>query len=267
MSAVIKLSAPESRAFWEIPVLFEDDHLLALNKPAGMPVSPSPESPDQPDLISMLHGGIEVGKPWAVQRGLTYLMVSHRLDTEISGVLLFAKSKTTLMALSDLFGTEAPVQTYLALARGEPSTEQFTVDAKLASHPVNPELVRVDFEGGKKSKTDFSVLEKFPRGGCVSLRCRPLTQRRHQIRVHLRHAGFPLVGDALYGGKPLWLSRLKSDYRLKEGREERPLLARVALHLESLEMSHPVTSAPLAVSAPWPKDLQVAVKYLRQFGV
>src|SRR6185369_2917649 len=88
----------------------------------------------------------------------------------------------------------------------------------------------------------------------------------HQIRVHAAYAHTKLVGDTLYGGKSLWLSRLKQDYRLKPGREERPLLSRVALHAEELSLPHPVTGQTVTITAPWPKDLKVAVKYLRQFS-
>jgi len=98
------------------------------------------------------------------------------------------------------------------------------------------------------------------------VRCEPLTGRTHQIRIHLRHAGVPIVADELYGGKPLWLSRLKPGYRLKPGREERPLMARVALHAEKLELKHPATGESVSITAPWPKDLTVAVKYLRQYA-
>jgi 23S rRNA-/tRNA-specific pseudouridylate synthase len=124
--------------------------------------------------------------------------------------------------------------------------------------------MRVDPKNGKKSRTKFSVMEKFSRWTLV--RCEPFTGRTHQIRIHLRHAGVPIVGDELYGGKPLWLSRLKPNYRLKPGREERPLLARVALHAELLELKHPVTGELVSITAAWPKDFTVAVKYLRQFA-
>ena len=104
----------------------------------------------------------------------------------------------------------------------------------------------------------------FPAG--LLLRCQPLIERTHQIRVHLRHAGFPVVGDELYGGKTLWLSRLKRNFRLKPGHEERPLISRAALHAEELTLPHPVTGETLTITAPWPKDLRVALKYLRQFA-
>jgi len=138
------------------------------------------------------------------------------------------------------------------------------VDAPLAPHPAKIGLMRVDPKNGKKSRTQFAVLEKF--SGYALLRCEPLTSRTHQIRAHLRHAGLPIVGDGLYGGKKLWLSHLKREYRLRPGREERPLISRAALHAEELTLPHPVTGKTTIITAPWPKDLKVAVKYLRQFA-
>jgi len=99
------------------------------------------------------------------------------------------------------------------------------------------------------------------------LRCRPVTNRTHQIRAHLRHVGLAIVGDELYGGKPLWLSRLKPNYRLKEGRTERALISRVALHAEQLTLPHHLTGELMTIECPWPKDLKVAVKYLRQYAL
>ncbi len=267
MSAAIKLSSPATSGFWEIPVLHEDGHLLALDKPAGLLVSPDRLDPEQPSLMKLLHAAIAAAKPWAQERGLTYLMNAHRLDRETSGVILLAKNKLALIALANLFGSEKPVKQYTALVSGGPAEKQFTVDAKLAPHPVTPGLMHVDSRNGKKSKTQFEVLETFPRSGHALLKCEPLIERAHQIRVHLRYAGFPVVGDGLYGGKPLWLSRLKPNYRLKPGHEERPLLSRAALHAGQLTLPHPVTGETVTITAPWPKDLKVAVKYLRQFAI
>lgn len=265
MNTVIKLSWPMRRGFWEIPVLFEDEHLLALDKPAGLLTSPDRYDPQRPNLMKLLHAGIADGKPWARERNLTYLSNAHRPDFETSGVILLAKSKPVLVALADLFSSEKPVKRYVALVHGTPTKEKFDVDAKLAPHPVKTGLMRVDPKGGKKSKTQFAVIEKFPR--YTLLACEPLIGRTHQIRVHLSHAGLPIVDDLLYGGKPLLLSRLKRDYRLKPGRTERPLISTVALHAERLTLPHPVTGEVLTITAPWPKDLIVAVKYLRQFSV
>ncbi|HTV61786.1 MAG TPA: RluA family pseudouridine synthase [Verrucomicrobiae bacterium] len=265
MSA-IKLSSPATREFWEIPVLFEDDYLLALDKPAGLLTSPDRYDPLRPNLMKLLHVGIAAAKPWARERHLEYLSNAHRLDFQTSGVILLAKNKPALIALANLFGTDKPAKKYLALVQGEVPSQKFEVDAKLAPHPVKPGLVRVDPKNGKKSKTNFEVLENFPRFGYALLKCEPLTGRTHQIRVHALHAGLKIVGDELYGGKPLWLSRLKRDYRLKPGREERPLLSRVALHAGELQLPHPVTGELVTITAPMPKDLRVALKYLRQFS-
>jgi RluA family pseudouridine synthase len=269
LNAVIKLSSPATSEFWEIPVLHEDEHLLALDKPAGLLASPdrtdgSRPDPEPPELMKLLHAGIAAGKPWAVARGLTYLNHAHWLDGETSGVLLLAKSKPVLVALADLFSAEKPVRKFVALVHGSPKDERFEVNAKLGAHPLKPGMMRVDPQNGKKAKTIFEVLERF--ADTTLLRCQPVTDRTHQIRVHLQNSGLRIAGDALYGGAPLLLSRLKREYRLKPGRVERPLIARVALHAEQLEFPHPIIGETLAIASPLPKDLRVALKYLRLYA-
>jgi 23S rRNA pseudouridine1911/1915/1917 synthase len=264
VSATVKLSSPATKEFWEIPVLFEDGDLLALDKPSGLLTSPDRYDAERPNLMNLLHAGIEQQKPWAKERNLTYLANAHRLDFETSGIILMAKNKPALITLANLFGSEQPVNTYLALAWGIPPEKNFEVDAKLSPHPVKIGEMRVDPKSGKKSKTEFEVLEQYS-DWCL-VRCTPRTSRTHQIRIHLKHAGFPIVGDQLYGGKQLWLSRLKRDYRLKPGREERPLMARACLHAEELTLPHPVTNELVTIKSEWPKDIRVALKYLRQYG-
>jgi RluA family pseudouridine synthase len=260
----IKLSSPATREFWEIPVVYEDEHLLALDKPSGLLSSPDRYDPERPNLMKLLHEGIAANKPWARERGLSYLMNTHRLDFETSGVILLVRSKPVLVEVANMFGSEKPGQRYAALVQGAPAEDAFDVDAALEPHPFKMGLMRVNPKHGKRSRTHFEVKERF--GGWALLQCQPLTSRTHQIRAHLRHAGLPLVGDRLYGGKPMWLSRLKSDFRLKPGKEERPLIARVALHAEELSLPHPVTGASLKISAPWPKDMVVTIKYLRKYA-
>jgi RluA family pseudouridine synthase len=261
---VIKVSSLSTREFWEVPVLFEDEHLLGLNKPARLLTSPDRYDPERPNLMKLLHRGITEGKRWAAERGLSYLMNAHRLDFETSGVILLAKSKPVLVALADLFGSEKPQKNYLALVHGTPSQTAFEVNAKLAPHPTRPGLMRVDDKRGKGARTLFRLRQAF-RDFSV-LECQPLTGRTHQIRVHLRHAGLTIAGDRLYGGKPLLLSHLKRVYRLKPGQTERPLISSAALHAESLGFAHPVTQAEVRIAAPMPKDLAVALKYLDRFG-
>jgi RluA family pseudouridine synthase len=262
MSGTIKLSSPATQEFWEIPVLFEDEHLLAIAKPKGLLSSPDRYDPNRPNLMRLLHEGIRLGKPWAVQRHLDYLMNAHRLDFETSGVFLLAKTKPVLVQLANLFSSAKPEKKYLAIVHGSPASDRFEIDAPLAPHPAKIGLMRVERKGGKKSKTVFEVQERFESYSLVV--CRPLTGRTHQIRAHLRHARHPIVGDKLYGGAPLLLSRLKRDYRLKNGAVERPLVAETALHAEELVLPHPVTGEQIRITAPWPKEFSVAVKYLRK---
>jgi RluA family pseudouridine synthase len=264
MNRSIKLSSPATREFREIPILFEDECLLALDKPSHLLTSPDRFDPERPNLMNLLHRGIERGAAWARERRLTYLANVHRLDFETSGVILLAKDKPTLVALANQFGTEKPSKTYLALAHGAPTGDAFEVNAKLAPHPAKIGQVRVDAKHGKKSRTQFDVLERF--SGYTLLKCRPLIDRTHQIRVHLRHAGLPIAGDSLYGGRPLLLSSLKREYRLKGDKTERPLMNRVALHAEQLSIVHPATGGTVTITAPWPKDLRVTVKYLRRYA-
>ena len=244
--------------------MFEDEHLLALNKPPLLLSSPDRYDPDRPNLMKLLHRSISQGTAWARERNVNYLMNAHRLDFETSGVVLLAKSKPVLVTLANLFGSEKPLKTYVALVHGAPDEDSFRVDAKLAPHPARPEYIRVDEKRGKRSRTEFSVRERFWKH--TLMECRPLTGRTHQIRVHLRHLRLPIVGDAHYGGKPLLLSKLKPGYRLKPGQEERPLIATTALHAEKLALPHPVTGKTVEITAPWPKDLMVAVKYLRRYS-
>jgi RluA family pseudouridine synthase len=264
VSQFLKLSSPATSEFWEIPILYEDERLLALDKPPGLPVSPDRRSPDRADLMGLLHRDLARGASWAKERRLAYLMNSHRLDSSMSGVLVLAKDKPTLVELAGQFGSEKPVKIFVALVRGGLPQANCHCDAPLAPHPVRPGYTRVDPKNGKRARTEFSARENF--AGYVLLECRPLTERADQIRVHLKHLRFPLVGDDLYGGPPLMLSSLKPGYRLKPGRTEKPLISRLALHAEQLVIRRPDDGGSIVIQAPWPKDLTVAIKYLRRFA-
>jgi len=213
--------------------------------------------------MELLHAGIAAGKPWARERNLAYLANAHRLDFELSGALLLAKTKPALVALANQFGSDQAARKYLVLVQGTPPDGHFVVAEKIGVNPLNG-FMRIDPRHGKKSKTEFDVVERFSHWSLV--RCVPRIERPHQIVLHLSHAGFPVVGDEAHRGKKLWLSRLKRDFRLKPGREERPLISGPALHLEELNVTQPVTQENLSIKSGWPKVLRVAVKYLRQYG-
>lgn len=263
MTSVIKLSSPANQEFWEVPIVHEDAHLLALDKPTRLLTSPDRDDCERPSLMNLLHADIARGAKWATSRNITYLANTHRLDFETSGALLLAKDKPALISLADQFGIENSSKVYLALVRGSPRESQLKVAAKLGPHAFQPGEVCVDPRTGKKAVTLLEVLERFR--GYTLLKCMPHTNRPHQIRVHLQNSGLPIVGDTLYGGSQLLLSSLKRDYRLRAGRLERPLLDRVTLHASELHFTHPVTSQPVDIAVPWPNDLVVALKYLRKF--
>lgn len=261
----LKLSSPATSEYWEIPVPFEDDYLLAVDKPAGLLTSPDRYDPDRPNLMRLLHSHITRGVPWAATRHLGYLSNAHRLDRPTSGILLLAKTKPVLVQLASLFGSEKPVKTYLALVQGTPKEAEFTIDAPLAPHPTRPGVMTVHPRFGKRSRTEFRIRQRYL--GCTLLECRPLTGRTHQIRVHAQWAKCPLVGDATYGGRPLLLSEFKRNYRLRGDATERPLIDRAALHAARLQLNHPVTGEPLDIECPLPKDLRVALKYLDKYAL
>jgi RluA family pseudouridine synthase len=264
VTSAIKLSSPATGEFWEIPVVHEDAHLLALDKPAGLLTSPDPDAPQQPSLMKLLHADIARGAKWVAERNLTYLANLHWLDGSTSGVFLLAKDKPVFLSLADQFGIENPGRVCLALVHGSPREDRLKVAAKLGRDPARPGLMRVDPREGKPALTQFEVIERFR--SYTLLKCLPHTDRTHQIHVHLQNSGLPIVADGAYGGRPLLLSAIKPSYRLKLGRIENPLLGRSALHNAELRLAHPVTGKLVEILAPWPHDLAVAVKYLRKFA-
>lgn len=264
MTPAIKLSSRSTKEFWEIPVLFEDADILALNKPAALLTAPNPADPEKPSLLALLHAAIADRKPAAAERGLEYLMNIGRLDFEVTGVVLLAKNKAVYRTLSDYFGADQARRIYLALIQGTPAAQSFEVNAKLSPDLTRPELTRVDPQGGKRALTRFELVEKWNSYSLV--RAEAVTDRLHQIRVHLKHVRLPVVGDSTYGGRPLLLSRLKPNYRLKAGRTERALISSAAVHAESLAFVHPANKEPITITAPLPKELDVALRYLRRYS-
>ncbi len=264
LKPIIKLSAPEFNEFWEIPILYEDDYIMAINKPASFLTSPDRYDPKRPNLMRLLQEGIQQGKPWAVQRKLTYLMNPHRLDFETTGILLLAKTKEVLVSMTDLFVADKISKKYIALAHNRPDKDEFEVNVLMAPNPRRPEIMRVVRKKGKQSITRFRVIEKFI--GYTLFECLPVTGRTHQIRLHLKYVGCPVVGDELYGGAPLMLSSLKKGYKIQNGKIEQPLISTVALHSKQVDFVHPVTKENVSISAPEPKPLLVALKYLRQYS-
>ncbi|HWA86824.1 MAG TPA: RluA family pseudouridine synthase [Opitutus sp.] len=253
------------------PVIYEDEALMAFDKPSGLLVAPDRWDKARENLMTLVHARL----------GRNVANV-HRLDADTSGLLLCAKTKPALDFLSGQFQAKTVEKKYVAFAvvlpperamkvmapvrdpsGGLPAT--FTVDLALGPDERQPGRMRVfKRRGGKDSATEFRVLEGF--GRFAFLECRPVTGRTHQIRVHLAAAGAPILNDVFYGDPEmrLLLSDLKRRYK---GRgDEKPLIGRLALHASELTLKHPATREPLTLRAPLPNEFEVALKYLRKFG-
>ncbi len=247
--------SPPRRAAASLPplpqVVFEDDDLIAFDKPSGLLAVPDRWDAALVNLMQLVHDRLD--PQWANV---------HRLDRETSGVMLLAKHSSALRHVSEQFEFQQVRKTYLALVQPSPADEHGTIDAPLVDDERKPGRMRVAAHG-KPSQTDYGVLERLrPAFGWVELH--PRTGRTHQLRVHLALLGCPIVADALYGsGTSVLLSDLKRNYK-PTGDQERPLLDRLALHAASLTLTHPTSGKPLTISAPLPKDLQVLLKQLRK---
>jgi RluA family pseudouridine synthase len=235
------------------PILYQDEALIAFDKPSGLLTAPDRWDKNLPCLTGLAH---ELLSP-EVQN-------AHRLDRDASGVLLFARTADALRSLREQFDAQLVRKAYVALVNPGPREPKGEIVAPLAPDLRRPGRMRASVDG-KESRTSYEVLEAF-RGGWSLLRAEPHTGRTHQIRVHLAHNGSPIVGDVLYGdGQPLLLSQIKRGY--KPGRHpEHPLMGRLALHARTLTLRHPLSGADITFESPLPEDFEIALKYLRRFG-
>lgn len=239
------------------PVIYEDDHLIAFDKPSGLLVAPDRWDKSRVNLMGLVHDRMGPG-----------VANVHRIDADTSGLVLCAKTKPALDFLSGQFQAKTVTKVYEALTAGLPALDRYTVDFVLKEDEARPGRMCVVKKHGKASVTEFAVRERFPQPtgpGFALLECRPLTGRTHQIRVHLAASGTPILNDPFYGNDTvLLLSDLKHHYKGRAS--ERPLIARLALHAGALTFLHPATREPLTLTAPRPNDFEVALKYLRKFA-
>ena len=222
-----------------LPVVYQDGHVIVVNKPAGLTVHPGPGHPDRTlvnALLAMVPGLPGVG---GVQRP----GIVHRLDRETSGLVVVAKTDVAHACLTGQMKARAVYKAYLALASGAVAGERGEVDAPVGRHPRHRQRMAV-VPAGRPALTRFRVVSRF--SGCTLVEAYPVTGRTHQIRVHLAHLGHPLVGDRVYG-------------------KASDLVGRQFLHAARLGFLMPPEEKEWRVfEAPLPGDLRDALERLRQ---
>jgi len=211
-------------------ILHQDDAVLVVDKPAGVPVLPDGWDQDAPYLLKLL------------EEHFSRLWVVHRLDKGTSGVLVLARTAQAHQALNMQFERREAQKVYHAICIGAPVWDEHTARHKLRANVGHRHRTVVDHSRGKPSETHFKVLQRYQ--GYGLLESRPATGRTHQIRVHAYALGHPLLGDVLYSAP------------------ETALIARPALHAFSLSIIHPSTNERLSFSAPYPADFTAALAHL-----
>lgn len=236
----------------QLEILLETDDLVAVNKPAGMLSIPDREQSEPSLKDHLLH-----------RYGSIYTV--HRLDKETSGVIVFAKNETSHRFLSLQFEARTTEKFYNGLVLGKVYEEEGVLDEPIGEHPSKKGMMTV-VRKGKPSVTAFRCLQAFSLYSWMEFKI--LTGRTHQIRVHMKHYGHPIVCDPLYGdGKPVLLSSFKKKFKLgKDVLEEKPLLNRLALHARELRFADN-RGKQLVLEAPLPKDLRATLQQLEKLGV
>jgi len=236
-------SEPEDIA---LDVLYEDEHVIVINKPAGLVVHPGAGNPAGTLVNALLHRDPSLNT-------LARAGIVHRLDKDTSGVMVVARTLPAHTALIEQLSSRQVHRQYLAVVAGA-LVSGGTANAPIDRHPRDRIRMAVR-EDGRDAVTHFRLRERFR--AHTLLECRLETGRTHQIRVHMAHLKHPIVGDPLYGG-PLKLPRGATEELVATLRG----FKRQALHAETLEFAHPITGEPVRCTAPVPDDLKQLVRAL-----
>lgn len=238
----------------QFQILLQDDHLVAVNKSAGIAVLPGRGKTE--NLVELLAADAALG-------GKKPLLV-HRIDADTSGVMLMALTPDSQKHLAAQFRERTVTKEYFALVRGTPLHESGSVDLPIGNDPNNKNRMVIRGIEPKKARTKWILGERF--NGVTLLKVYPITGRRHQIRVHLKAMGYPLAVDPYYGGDKLLLSEFKKKYKLGKYQEERPLMDRLTLHARGITFKHPADDREFAITAELPKDFNSSLMALRKWA-
>lgn len=231
-------------------IILETEEFIAINKPAGMLTIPDRE------------GNISV--KGYLQQAYGSIYTVHRIDRDTSGLVIFARNEATHKQLSQLFEGRDIQKHYVGLVHSKPSPLSGTIDEPIAEHAGKRGVMVVN-KRGKPSVTDYTTLETFRSYSWMQFQIH--TGRTHQIRIHMKHIGHPIVCDNIYGdGKPVYISSIKRNFKLsKSQEEERPILSRLALHSWKLQFA--LNNKEYTIEADIPKDLKALLQQLHKWSV
>jgi 23S rRNA pseudouridine1911/1915/1917 synthase len=251
----------------EIPldILYEDEHIIAVNKPPGMVVHPA-RGHWSGTLASALSFHF---RQLSTVGGPTRPGIVHRLDRDTSGVMVVAKTDPMHFALAAQFENRTTEKEYLAITIGVPDHDRDWIEQPIGMHPQQREkmAIRAGHSTSRESTTFYEVLERFP--GFAVVKVLPKTGRTHQIRVHLAHVGCPVLCDKLYGGRAkITRGELHRRAAIQPPRtgDDEVVLNRQALHARRIKLAHPASGEPIEFIAPLPADLEGVLLELRQAG-
>ncbi len=247
---LVEVVIPQPKAAEPVPqdipieILYEDEYLAVISKPAGLVVHPAPGHPDGTLVNALLYSMEDLpGVGGVVRPGII-----HRLDRDTSGLMVVAKSDEALARLQDMVKNRELKRIYLAMVHGVPATRFGTIDAPIGRDPGNRKKMAVRAQGSREARTHFEVLRQFREASLLQLEL--ITGRTHQIRVHLAYISHPVVGDPEYG--------ISGNLEKKLG------LERQFLHACRISFTHPITGLEMTFEDALPVDLQQALDLLEK---
>ena len=239
----------------ELPILYQDDDIVVVNKPAGMVVHPAPGAWDNTMVNALLFYCDNLSGIGGVKRP----GIVHRIDKETSGILVVAKNDNAHKFLSEQFAVHSIERTYYAVSFGVPSSMKGIIEGDIGRSPSDRKKMAIVSKGGKRAVTHYQVMEVFGGEACL-IKCNLETGRTHQIRVHLSSKGHNLLGDKLYA-KSKKITNKNIDTQIKDFANN---FSRHALHAKSLGFIHPRTKEKMFFETDLPEDMLQLIDVLRK---